>query len=101
MAIGMVELQGSINRTQDYQQFQHNENEKALIYQDNQAQNMDQKVDTDNNSVHNKEDAAADTEADSRERGYAGDGGSKRRRKEEKPADRIIEKKKMSFDIKI
>ena len=31
MAIGMVEMQGMINRTQDFQQLQHFENEKGAL----------------------------------------------------------------------
>ena len=101
MAISMVEMQAQIPRVQDFQQFQQNENDKVLIYHDNQTMNMDEKVDTDNNSVHEKEDAYKSNDSKERNKEYGGDGGRGRREKKEKPADRIIEKNKMSFDIKI
>ena len=102
MALGMVELQGTINRSQDIQYFQHNENERGLVYQENQTLSMEQKVEQDNNSVHEKEDAAAETDDNERKgNGYGGDGGKKRRTKSEFPEDRIIEKRAMSFDITI
>ncbi len=101
MAIGMVELQGSIPRVQDFQQFQHNENENVLIYHDNQTRSMEQKVDTDNHSVHEKEDANTGSDSEERNKEYGGDGGRNRRNKQAKPSDRIIEKNKLSFDVKI
>lgn len=101
MAIGMVELQGAIPRVQDFQQFQQNENDKVMVYQDNQAMSMEEKVDNDNNSVHEKEDAYKSNDSKERNKEYGGDGGKKRRQKEAKPADRIIEKSKTSFDVKI
>ena len=101
MAIGMVELQGGIPRVQDFQQFQHNENENVLIYQDNQQRSMEEKVDTDNHSVHEKEDADKSSDSEDNNNTYGGDGGRNRHKKASKPADRIIEKNKMSFDVKI
>ncbi|MCR5120242.1 MAG: hypothetical protein K6B44_11585 [Lachnospiraceae bacterium] len=100
MAIGMVEMQGAIPRVQDFQQFQQNENDKVLIYHDNQAMNMDEKVDNDNNAVHEKEDAYKSNDSKERNKEY-GESEKRKKKKKEKPEDRIIEKKKMSFDIKI
>ncbi len=103
MAIGMVELQGSINRTQDFQTFQQHENDKGLIQNANQQVQVEQRVEQNAASVHAKEDAAADTDADGREgnASYGGDGGRRRDKKNIRPVNRVVEKKPQGFDIKI
>ncbi|MBR1470802.1 MAG: hypothetical protein IJ600_04075 [Lachnospiraceae bacterium] len=100
MAIGIVELQGTINRTQDYQQLQQHENERGAIFQNQQQEQVEQDVKAEVSLVHKKEDAGTDTETDEREnKGYGGDGGRNRRKK--KPQDRVIVKNTMAFDVKI
>ena len=101
MAIGIVELQGTINRTQDFQQFQQYENEKGMIYQNNQQTQVEQNVEDKLNLVHEKENAAEDTEANDEGSGgmYGGDGGRNRQKKKLK--DRIVKKSTMAFDVKI
>ena len=106
MPIGMVEMQGSIPRVQDYQNFQQFENDKGIIYHAQQQVQVDKHVEQENHQVHDKEDANAETETDERERksGYAGDGGRDRRKKsdgEHASPDRLIVKSKGGFDIKI
>ncbi|MCR5210523.1 MAG: hypothetical protein K6C99_09965 [Lachnospiraceae bacterium] len=106
MPIGMVEMQGSIPRVQDFQNYQQFENDKGIIYQAQHQVQVDKNVDQENHQVHTKEDANAETETDEREResGYAGDGGRDRRRKntgEQASPDRLIVKSKGGFDIKI
>ena len=61
---------------------------------------MEEKVDNDNNSVHEKEDAYKSNDSKQRNTEYGGNGGRERKKKE-KPTDRIIEKSKTSFDVKI
>ena len=100
MAIGIVELQGMVGRTQDYQQMQHHENERGAIFQNHQQEQVDQDVREEVDLVHKKEDAGTDTDTDERERnGYAGDGG--RNRKKKQPEDRVIVKSTRAFDVKI
>ena len=101
MAIGIVELQGTITRTQDFQQFQQYENEKGMIYQNNQQTQVEQNVEDKLNLVHEKENAAEDTDANDKGNGgmYGGDGGRNRQKKKLK--DRIVKKSTMAFDVKI
>ena len=106
MPIGMVEMQGSIPRVQDFQNYQQFENDKGIIYHAQQQVQVDKNVEQENHQVHKKDDANAETEADERERenGYAGDGGRNRRNNttgENKSHDRLIVKSKGGFDIKI
>ena len=101
MAIGIVELQGAINRTQDFQQFQQYENDNGAIFQNNQQNQVEQNVEDKMTLVHEKENAAEDTEANDKGSGgqYGGDGG--RNRKKKKIEDRIVKKSTMAFDVKI
>ena len=100
MAIGIVELQGSINRTQDFQQFQQFENDKGLIYQTNQQTQVEHNVEDKLNLVHEKDNAAEDTDAnDNGGSAYGGDGG--RDRKKKKIKDRVVKKSTQAFDVKI
>ena len=102
MAIGMVELQGTINRTQDFQTYQQQENERSILHSAQQQVQVDEKVQHDTTSVHDKENAAADTDADERQKAaYGGDGGRQRKKKQQRPADRVIDKKVINFDIRI
>lgn len=100
MAIGMVEMQGMINRTQDFQQFQHFENEKAALYQNNQQVQVDQNVENHINQVHEKDKAAENNNADGGDgKQYANGRGPQVKKKKEQ--DRIIEKSTMAFDVRI
>ena len=101
MAIGIVELNGMVGRTQDYQQLQHHENERGAIFQNQQQEQVEQDVEEEVNLVHKKEDAGTDTDTDERERngGYGGDGG--RNRKKKQTEDRVIVKSTHAFDVKI
>jgi hypothetical protein len=104
MAIGMVEMQGSIPRVQDFQTQQQFENDKGAIYQSQQHVEGEKQIEQNSTNVHEKEDANAETEADGKQRGgYAGDGGRHRREngKEAAPRDRVVVKGRGSFDIKI
>lgn len=100
MAIGIVELNGMVGRTQDYQQLQHHENERGAIFQNQQQEQVEQDAQEEVNLVHKKEDAGTDTDTDEREgSGYGGDGG--RNRKKKQPQDRVIVKSTHAFDVKI
>ncbi len=105
MGIGMVEMQGAIPRTGDMLLHQQFENDKINIYQSQSNIQVEKQADQDTHQVHDKENAGAETEAESKEgrnNGYAGDGGSKRNANRPKPpADRVIEKNRKVFDIKV
>ena len=100
MAIGIVELNGMVGRTQDYTQLQHQENERGTIFQNQQQQQVEQDVQDEVDLVHKKEDAGTDTDTDEREQnGYGGDGG--RNRKKKQPTDRVVVKSTHAFDVKV
>ncbi|MBR5421290.1 MAG: hypothetical protein IK115_09105 [Lachnospiraceae bacterium] len=101
MAIGMVEMQGVINRTQDYQQLQQFDNEKGLIYQNHQQQQVDQNVEHHIRQVHEKDDAGEDNTADGGDGKQYASGRNGKAVKKPKPEGRIVEKSTMAFDIKI
>ncbi|MCR5389153.1 MAG: hypothetical protein K6E77_00190 [Lachnospiraceae bacterium] len=103
MAIGMIEMQGSIPRVQDYQMMQQFENDKGVLYQAQHQLQVDKQVEQDNNQVHKKEDSNAETDANEKENGgsYAGDGGRNRRNAEKKLPDRVVVKGREGFDIKV
>ena len=100
MAIGMVEMQVMINRTQDFQQFQHFENEKAALYQSNQQVQVDQNVERNINQVHEKDNAAENNNADGGDgKQYANGRGA--RQKKKAAEDRVVNKSTMAFDVRI
>ena len=105
MGIGMVEMQGAIPRTGDMLLHQQFENDKINIYQSQSNIQVEKQVDQETHQVHEKENAGAETEAESKEgrnNCYAGDGGSRRKaERPEPPADRVIEKNRKVFDIKV
>ena len=80
---------------------QQYENDKGMIYQNNQQTQVEQNVEDKLNLVHEKENAAEDTDANDKGSGgmYGGDGG--RNRKKKKIRDRVVEKSTMAFDVKI
>ena len=57
MAIGMVEMQGSIPRVQDFQTQQQFENDKGAIYQSQQHVEGEKQIEQNSTNVHEKEDA--------------------------------------------
>ena len=102
MAIGMVEMPGMINRTQDFQQLQHFDNEKGAIYQNHQQTQVEQHVDHNVNQVHEKDNAGEDNTAEGGDgKQYASGRRPGKHRAEEKAKDRIVPKSTMAFDIKI
>ena len=101
MAIGMVEMQGMINRTQDFQQLQHFENEKGALYQSNQQVQVEQNVDNHINQVHEKDKAAEQNNADGGDGKQYTNGRNGQPKKKQPQQDRIIKKSTMAFDVKI
>ncbi len=105
MAISMVELQGGIQRTQDYTAFKHQENMKSALDQSNVQVNIERKVDEKLNQVVRGEDTAkGENHADAREKGkgqYAGDGGAGRKKQEIPKEGKVVRKGVSHFDMSV
>jgi len=104
MAIGPIEMQGTIARTQDFTTIKQNEDQKGLINQSNMQQQFNKEIKERPHQVRQQENADyMNRKFDSQEKGdnqYAGDGG-KNRQKEKEEEGRVIIKGQASFDIKI
>ncbi len=105
MAISMVELQGGIQRTQDYTAFKHQENMKSALDQSNVQVNIERKVDEKLNQVVRGEDTSkGENHADAREKGkgqYAGDGGAGRKKQEIPKEGKVVRKGVSHFDMSV
>lgn len=105
MAIGMVELNGTIQRVQDYATVKHNENNKVIADQSNFQTQFSKQVQEKSTQVKRGDDTQDPNKRhDAREKGkneYSGDGG-RRRRQGDVPGDGIVIRKNSSgFDMKI
>ena len=107
MSISRIELQGQISRANDYTTIKHNEDNKAVVDQNNFQNQF-------NKTIHNKLQQVrhgdnADQEKkrfDAKDKGknqYAGDGGKQRKKHSDKndPGEKVILKGIGSFDMKI
>lgn len=105
MAIGMIELQGSIQRTQDYTALKQQENTRPVVDQNNIQQQIDKKVDQKVKEVVKGEDTAkGENHADAKEKGkgqYAGDGGAGRKKKDISKEGKVVLKGTSHFDMSI
>lgn len=105
MAIGMIELQGGIQRTQDYTTMKHQENIKPAVDQANFQLKIDKKVDEKVNQVSQGENASkGENHADAKEKGkgqYAGDGGARRKQQEIPKEGRVVLKGVSHFDMSV
>lgn len=106
MAIGPIEIQGSISRTQDYAQLRHNEENRGHTEQTVISQNNQREVESRLNTVRRSEDTSkGDGKSDAREKGsneYHGDGGKDRNKKTVTTDGKVFVKgSSSSFDIKI
>lgn len=107
MAIGPVELNGVISRTQDYSTLKQNEDNKGMINQQNFQNSFEKEVETRSQQV-NKQDETRREERkfDAKEKGdneYAGNGGKGKNKEKEKKntGGKVVVKGHSSFDIKI
>lgn len=105
MAIGMIEFQGSIPRTQDFSVMKHNEDMKSNVDQSNIQIQTNKQSEQKANQVQGSDDSSkSENRADAREKGnnsYAGDGGSNRK-KQEMPRDgKVVLKGKSHFDMSV
>ncbi|MBQ8262066.1 MAG: hypothetical protein IJZ00_07260 [Lachnospiraceae bacterium] len=100
MAITLVELQGSIPRQQDFQQLRQMEAQKVLADQANSQTQVEKNTEQNARQVNQQENAIFDKDDHGQGKGsYQGDGGRNRPGKQKE--DKIVEKSKGSFDIRI
>jgi hypothetical protein len=106
MAIGPVELNGTLQRIQDIATIKQNQDNKAIINQSNFKETFNKEVEEDFSKVPDTEEMRNNNKKfDARDKGdneYTGDGGTKRKNKKEEVRERVVVKgSKGSFDIKI
>ena len=105
MAIGMVELNGTIQRTQDYTAIKHQQDNKPSVDQANFQTQMDKKVEEKSTQVLQGDDTTRnENHADAREKGqnsYAGDGGANRKKKDNAQEGKVILKGMSHFDMSV
>ena len=104
MAIGAIELQGTIARAQDFTTIKQHEDQKGLIDQSNFQQQLNKEIKERPHQVSHSDKADFyDRKFDAKEKGdnqYSGDGG-KKRRQDPKEDGRVIIKGQTGFDVKI
>lgn len=104
MAIGPIELQGTIARTQDYSSIKQNEDLKGLIDQGNFQNHFNKEINERPHQVTHSDNADFhERKFDAKEKGdneYSGDGGKGRKRKKEETG-KVQLKGQSSFDVKI
>ena len=104
MAIGMIEFQGTIQRTQDYTTIKQQEDSKPAVDQSNLQVQTDRRVDEKLRQVSRGDDTAKnENHADAKEKGkgsYAGDGGAKRK-KSVSQEGRVVLKGISHFDMSV
>ncbi len=102
MAFGSIEIP-TITRAQDYTTIKHNEDNKAFVDQTNIGQQAERTANQRATTVRSSDDTEwHNKQPDARDKGsneYAGDGGSRRRKKE--PVEQVVIKGRGSFDMKI
>lgn len=104
MALGPVELNGVISRTQDYSTIKQNEDNRGVINQQNFQNQFEKAIDIRHTQVIQGDDIRKeDRKFDAKEKGdneYYRNGG-RRKKKEENTNGRVAVKGSGSFDIKI
>ena len=105
MAIGMIEFQGTIQRTQDYSAMKHNEDMKTNVDQANYQLQSAKKEDQKANQIQKGDDSnKSENRADAREKGsntYAGDGGGQRKKQQPQSDGKVILKGTSHFDMSV
>ena len=102
MAFGSIEIT-TITRAQDYTTIKHNEDNKGPTEQMNIGQQVQKETDQKAREVNSSENSDwYNRQFDAKEKSdneYSGDGGKKRRKKEQK--DQVIVNGHRGFDIKV
>lgn len=106
MAIGPIELQGTVLRTQDYTQLKHQEDTKGVVDQSHFQDQLKREVDDRSYQVSSKERAENQMKKfDAKEKGsneYHHQNGDKKKKKEEMPEPgRVFLKHPGGFDVSI
>lgn len=103
MAVSLVELNGTISRTQDYSIQRQNEYNKGLMDQSNIQLQQDKKEQNNATTVQqSSQSAKGENQADAKEKGkgfYAGDGG--KNRKKNQGDGKVIKKGQSHFDMSV
>lgn len=104
MAIGLVEMHGTIARAQDFTTIKQNEDQKSLVDQSNYQQQFNKEINERPHQVTRQENADfMNRKFDAKDKGdnqYSGEGG-KRGKKDKEEDGRVIIKGQSKFDIKI
>lgn len=110
MAFGSIEIT-TITRSQDYTTIKQNEDNKAMLDQNNIGQQVQKQTEKLTKEVNNSDNSDwYKKKPDAKEKGnggYAGDGGKKRKQQageeQQKPKklEQVIVKGRQSFDIKV
>lgn len=106
MAISLVEMNGAVQRTQDYATVKHNENNRTINDQANFQAQFSKQVEEKSTQVKRGDDAQNPNQRqDAKEKGkneYFGDGGKRRRKGNDNSRDdKVIRKNSSGFDMKI
>ena len=101
MAISPIMLNGTVSVSQDISIYKQNDDNKDQIMQNAVENIVDEQTDIKDHSVQEQQDVDTSTEDQGGSRNeYGGDGGM-RRKKKENPDGRVVIKKKGGFDISI
>lgn len=106
MAIGPLELNGTISRTQDFNIIKHNEDNKAFVDQTNIQTQFTKELNNRLNQVKQADDTQKqEFRYDAKEKGngqYSGQNGKKQKKKEESSEGKVfIKGESRGFDIKV
>lgn len=104
MAVGPIELNGTIARTQDYSQIKHHEDQKGVLDQNNFLNQFSKEIKERPHQVNHADNADFhERKFDAKEKGrneYSGDGGESRKKQKAKDGQVVLKERK-SFDVKI
>lgn len=105
MGIGAIELQGSIQRLNDYASIKHNEDSKSAINQTNISHTVNKEVENKATSVRRGDDVSNNQKKfDAKEKGsneYYGDGGKQGEKKQNSNGKVLVKQQNSTFDIRI
>lgn len=106
MAIGLVELQGSVQRLQDYAQIKHNDDNKGVVMQSQLSRDAQKTAEDKANTVRRGDDVGnGQKRFDAKDKGsneYTGDGGRNRNAQSKARDGKVIIKSEGStLDIRI
>ncbi len=99
--ISPIELSGTVGRTQDFSIMKHQDDAKPVIDQGNSLVQVEKNVESQASTVIRGNRTETNTEGGDG-KGYAGDGGRQRKKKDEVPKEgRVMVKRPGGFDISV